>query len=72
MPQKTLTLIWAEHPVRDLNYGQHLFARPLVGRFTLDFDVLHPAGSNLRLIGYQAPPGITAADALQLLDQISQ
>jgi transcriptional regulator with XRE-family HTH domain len=64
--------IWAEHPVRDLNFGQHLFAHPLVGRFTLDFDVLRPAGSNLRILAYQAASGTAAADALKLLAQLSQ
>ncbi|WBM79911.1 helix-turn-helix transcriptional regulator [Cryobacterium breve] len=57
--------IWAEHPVHDLSYGQHLFAHPLVGRLTLDFDVLRPAESNLRVLTYQAQPGTPDADALQ-------
>ena len=61
--------IWAEHPVRNLDFGQHLFSHPLVGRFTLDFNVLLPAGSNLRILAYQAPTGSPAADALQLLAQ---
>lgn len=64
--------IWAEHPVRDLSHGQHLFAHPLIGRFTLDFDVLRPAGSSLRVLAYQAQPGTPAADALHLLGQLSQ
>lgn len=62
--------IWAEHPVRDLSFGRHLFAHPLIGRFALDFDVLRPAGSNLRVLAYQAQPGTPDADALQLLSQL--
>jgi transcriptional regulator with XRE-family HTH domain len=59
--------IWGEHPVGDCGYGTHHFAHPLVGRFDLDYEVMRPAESSLRVLMYRVDPGSPAADALELL-----
>jgi hypothetical protein len=38
-----------------------------VGTLTLDCDVLHVHGSDLRLVVFSAPPGTPDADALALI-----
>jgi transcriptional regulator with XRE-family HTH domain len=62
--------IWAEHPVGDCGYGTHHYAHPLVGRFDLDYEVVRPAESSLRVLLYHAAPGGPAADALELLGHV--
>lgn len=59
--------LWDSGAVGEHQGGHKRIDHPEVGEIVLDCDVLHVAGSDLRIIVYTAAPGSTAADKLALL-----
>ena len=59
--------IWAEAPVSLHLSAKKTMDTPLVGRITLDCDVLTAPGSDLHVVVYTAEPGTPDADRLELL-----
>jgi transcriptional regulator with XRE-family HTH domain len=59
--------LWEERPAAVHTSMRKTFDHPEVGRFTLDCDVLHVHGSDLRIVVYSAPPGSPDAEALALV-----
>jgi transcriptional regulator with XRE-family HTH domain len=62
--------LWERRPVRPRAADRKTVRHPEVGELTLDCDVLHARGSDLRLVVYTAAPGTPDADALALLGAI--
>jgi transcriptional regulator with XRE-family HTH domain len=59
--------IWMESNVGLHVAGRKLIENPLVGRITLDCDVLASPGSDLRVVVYTARPGTEDAEKLDIL-----
>ncbi|WP_406208561.1 helix-turn-helix transcriptional regulator [Kitasatospora sp. NBC_01560] len=60
--------LWAAHDIRDKGHGSKELHHPVVGRLTLRYETLRPAGEpGLVLVTYHAEPGTTSAESLRLL-----
>ena len=65
--------LWEQRPVAEHVADRKTIEHPVVGRITVDCDVLTVAGSDLRLVVYTAPPDSPDARALALLaDPVAQ
>ena len=60
--------LWAQHDVKEKNFGTKVLRHPLVGEMTLSYETLKmPSEPDLFLTTYHAEPGTASAEALQLL-----
>ncbi|MFG3052457.1 helix-turn-helix domain-containing protein [Kitasatospora sp. NPDC048239] len=60
--------LWAAHDIRDKGHGTKELHHPVVGRLTLQYETLRPAGDlDQVLVTYHAEPGSTSAESLRLL-----
>jgi transcriptional regulator with XRE-family HTH domain len=59
--------LWEQRPVAPRRADRKTFIHPEAGAITLDCDILHVRGSDLRLIIYTAPPGSPDAELLAQL-----
>lgn len=59
--------LWRSRPATVRTASRKTVRHPEVGEITLDCDVLHIHGTDLRLVLYSAPPGSPDADALALV-----
>lgn len=59
---------WADHNVKEKDFGRKVLRHPLVGELALDYESLRPAGEpDQMLITYTAAAGSPSEDALRLL-----
>ncbi|WP_308222637.1 hypothetical protein [Kitasatospora sp. A2-31] len=60
--------LWAAHDIRDKGHGTKDLHHPVVGRLTLRYETLRPAGDpDQVLVTYHAEPGSPSAESLRLL-----
>ncbi|WP_354643710.1 helix-turn-helix domain-containing protein [Kitasatospora camelliae] len=60
--------LWAAHDIRDKGHGVKELHHPTVGRLTLRYETLVPAGDQDQvLLTYHAEPGSPSAESLRLL-----
>lgn len=59
--------LWDEVRVEMRRSGEKTFDHPVVGRLTLDCDLLLLPDTDQRVVVYSAPAGTSAAEALDLL-----
>jgi hypothetical protein len=59
--------LWQRYDIRRRHSEVKTFQHPTVGKLTLTFEVLHLGDDGQRISVYQAAPGSTDQDALQLL-----
>ncbi|MGV9264193.1 helix-turn-helix domain-containing protein [Kitasatospora sp. NPDC003701] len=60
--------LWAAHDIREKGHGTKGLHHPVVGRLSLRFETLRPAGDpDLVLVTYHADPGTPSAESLRLL-----
>ncbi|MEV6977133.1 helix-turn-helix transcriptional regulator [Kitasatospora sp. NPDC093806] len=60
--------LWAAHDVKDKGHGVKELHHPVVGRLTLRYETLRPAGDpDQVLVTYHAAPGSVSAESLRLL-----
>ncbi|WP_405003032.1 helix-turn-helix transcriptional regulator [Kitasatospora purpeofusca] len=60
--------LWAEHNVLDKGHGVKELRHPMVGRLTLRYETLRPAGDpDQVLVAYHAEPDSPSAESLRLL-----
>jgi transcriptional regulator with XRE-family HTH domain len=59
--------LWADHTVREKNFGRKVIRHPLVGELTLDYESLLVTGSDQLIVTYTAEPGSPTQEALQFL-----
>ncbi|TDD63200.1 XRE family transcriptional regulator [Kribbella antibiotica] len=62
--------LWESGPVAEHQATQKIIDHPRAGAITLDCDVLHVAGDDLRIMVYTAEPGSGDADKLTLLSVV--
>lgn len=62
--------LWATGTTAEFEASRKTIDHPTVGPLTLDCDVLHVAGSHLRVMAYTAEPGTEDAERLALLSVI--
>jgi len=62
--------LWPRHDVRRRRSDRKPFRHPLVGEFTLSYEVLH-LDDGQRMTVYQAAPGSRDHDAMTLLSMIA-
>ncbi|RKT19623.1 helix-turn-helix protein [Streptomyces sp. 1114.5] len=60
--------LWAAHGIQDKGHGTKRLHHPVVGRLSLQYETLRPAGdADQVLVTYHAEPGSTSAESLRLL-----
>ncbi|MGW2251144.1 helix-turn-helix transcriptional regulator [Kitasatospora sp. NPDC001660] len=61
--------LWAAHGIQDKGHGTKELHHPVVGRLSLQYETLRPAGDDSEqvLVAYHAEPGSPSAESLRLL-----
>jgi len=71
MRSKQFRAWWSQHDVKEKTTGRKMFAHPMVGRFTLDYDAFMVPGTDQSLVVYTAAPQSPAQIAIDLLATIA-
>jgi hypothetical protein len=68
MRSPEFTRLWATHRVREKTRGEHRYRHPVVGEFSLRYEVFSPPDApDLVLVCQVADPGTPDEEALRLL-----